>query len=285
MILGAGAAGIGIARLIRATLRAAGLQGEALVRATANLDSHGLLVDDQPVADRYKADFVWPAALARGPGLRVRAGRGTSWRSSKAVKPTMLIGTSGEPGTFGEGVVREMARHVERPLIFPMSNPTSKSEAKPADLIAWTDGRALVATGSPFEPVEHGGRSSSLRSREQLVHLPRRRPGRADLPGARGDRRHVRRRRPALATEVRQGDLAVGSLFPPVRDLGRVTAAVAEAVVREARDSGIGRVIEDGKVPRRSRRTACGTPPIPPWKPISPEAPIVAEAEAEPARV
>jgi hypothetical protein len=80
----------------------------------------------------------------------------------REVKPTMLIGTSGEPETFTEPIIREMARHIDRPFVFPMSNPTSKSEAKPGDVIAWTEGRALVATGSPFDPVAWAGKTISI---------------------------------------------------------------------------------------------------------------------------
>src|SRR5512141_2887230 len=161
VILGAGAAGIGIARLLRDTFRRAGLTGDRLTRSIANLDSHGLVVDDEEIRDVHKRDFAWPAALAAAAGLPKGAPRDLL-AVVRALKPTMLIGTSGEPGTFTEAIVREMAKHVERPVIFPMSNPTSKTEAKPVDLVKWTDGRALMATGSPFDPVPYAGRKISV---------------------------------------------------------------------------------------------------------------------------
>jgi malate dehydrogenase (oxaloacetate-decarboxylating) len=80
----------------------------------------------------------------------------------QAVKPHVLIGTSTKPGAFTEEIVREMAKHVKRPMIFPLSNPTRLHEAKPDDLIKWTDGKALVATGSPFPPVEHNGKKLEI---------------------------------------------------------------------------------------------------------------------------
>ncbi len=168
VIHGAGAAGIGIARLLRSALERAGLRGEALTAAVANLDSRGLLVDDTAIADAHKREFAWPAALAEKRGL------GSERRRDllgvvRALKPTLLIGVCAERGAFSEPIVREMARHVERPLVFPMSNPTSCSEATPADVIAWTDGRALVATGSPFDPVVVG---RSARSRSARATTP-----------------------------------------------------------------------------------------------------------------
>ncbi len=247
VILGAGAAGIGIARLIRATLARAGLQGEALIRATANLDSHGFVGADQPIADVYKREFAWPASLAEASGLG--AGRPRDLLAVvRALKPTMLIGTSGEPGTFTEEVVREMAKHVARPLVFPMSNPTSKTEAKPDDVIAWTDGRALVATGSPFEPVRCGGKTFTIGQGNNAFIFPGIGLGVLVSAAREVTEAMFAAAAEALAGEVHAEDLGSGSLFPPVRDIRRVTARVAEAVVREARDSGFGRPIADAAV-------------------------------------
>ena len=112
----------------------------------------------------------------------------------RALEPTALVGVIGVAGPSPRSSCATMAAHVERPAIFPLSNPTSSSEARPADLLAWTDGRALVATGSPFDPVAWtAGRSD--RPGQQRVHLPRRGPRRARLGSARGDGRDVRRGR------------------------------------------------------------------------------------------
>jgi malate dehydrogenase (oxaloacetate-decarboxylating) len=166
----------------------------------------------------------------------------------RAVKPTMLIGTSGEPRAFGEAAVREMARHVERPVIFPMSNPTSKSEAVPADLLAWTDGRALVATGSPFAPVVHDGITHVIGQGNNAFVFPGVGLGTLVAEAYRVTEGMFAAAAEALAAEVSASDLAGGSLFPPIHDLRRVTRRGAEAVVREARDRGVGRALDDDAV-------------------------------------
>jgi malate dehydrogenase (oxaloacetate-decarboxylating) len=246
-ILGAGAAGIGIARLLRDTLKRAGLTGDALTRAIASLDSHGLLVDDQEITDVHKRAFAWPAALAEKQGLG--PGRPRDLEAVvRALKPTVLIGTSGEPGTFTEVIVRAMAAEVARPLIFPMSNPTSKSEAKPVDLINWTSGRALIATGSPFDPVSYGGRVIRIGQGNNSFIFPgmglgvlvsEAREVTDAMFAAAADR---------LAAEVHDEDLKSGSLFPPISDIRRVTKAVAQAVVQQAREEGVGKSIPDDKI-------------------------------------
>ncbi|HVR71293.1 MAG TPA: NAD-dependent malic enzyme [Vicinamibacteria bacterium] len=278
VILGAGAAGIGIARLLRDTLRRAGLGGEGLLAAIASLDSHGLIVDDQPIDDEHKRAFAWPLALAEAKGLG--AGRKRDLLAVvKAVKPTVLIGTSGEPGTFTEDVIREMARHAARPVVFPMSNPTSKSEAKPADVIAWTEGRALVATGSPFEPVAWDGRTIGIGQGNNVFVFPG-----VGLGVLVSEAREVTDSLFAaaalrLAGEVRAEDLAAGRLFPPVGEIRRVTARIAEAVAREARESGVGRALSDEEV-AHAVAEAMWEPAYRPLEPAPEAAAITPAAEA-----
>ena len=249
VIAGAGGAGIGIARLLRDAMRRAGLAGEALVGAIAVLNSRGLLVDDTPSADGYEREFAWPSALAERAGLGPDRGR-TLEEVVRALKPTVLVGASGKPGLFTRGVVQAMAAHARRPVILPLSNPTAKSEAMPEDLLAWTDGRALVATGSPFPTVTFHGRRHRIAQANNVFVFPA-----VGLACIVGQVREVtaamfRVAAEALADEVSEEELGTQRLLPKVRDLRRVTARVAEAVLREVRDSGVGLPFENEEIPR-----------------------------------
>ena len=249
VLLGSGAAGIGIARLLRDIFKREGVTGEALTLATTNLDSAGLVVDDVEIKDVHKRPFAWPAALAAKMGL----GKGQPrdlLSVIRAVKPTVLIGTSGEPGTFTEAAVREMAKHVERPVVFPMSNPTNKTEARPVDITKWTDGRALIATGSPFEPVSHGGKRLVIEQANNSFIFPGVGLGVLVSEAKEVTEPMFAAAAKALADEVKPNDLASGSLFPPTSQIRHVSASVAAAVVKVARDSGIGRQIPDAEIPK-----------------------------------
>jgi malate dehydrogenase (oxaloacetate-decarboxylating) len=248
VILGAGAAGIGIARFLRSALRRAGAEGEDLLRAVAILDREGLLVDDAPIVDTYQWELAWPGELAARAGLGPERARQLE-AVVEALRPTVLIGVSGEPGTFTRGAVRTMANHARRPVILPLSNPTSKSEATPEDLLAWTDGRALVATGSPFPSVTIGTRSHRIAQANNAFVFPA-----IGLACVVGELWEVtdgmfQLAAKALANEVSEDELGAGRLLPKVRDLRRVTARVAEAVLREARASAVSLPFPDEAIP------------------------------------
>jgi malate dehydrogenase (oxaloacetate-decarboxylating) len=235
VIAGAGAAGVGIARLFRRALEREGLAGEALRPSVAMLDSKGLLVDAQ---DEYRKDIAWTAELAASFGLR---GGSTLLDVVKAAKPTVLVGVSGVPGLFDETVVRTMAASVHRPVVFPLSNPTSSSEARPAEVMAWTNGRALVATGSPFEPVDVGGRQVRIGQGNNAFVFPG-----VGLGVLISEAREVTdgmfaAAADALAEQLAPEDRNAGSLFPRVAELRRITAKVAEAVIRRAIADGVAR--------------------------------------------
>ena len=169
----------------------------------------------------------------------------------RAYKPTMLIGTSGEPGAFTEEAIREMAAHTARPLVLPMSNPTSKCEAKPLDILIWSEGRALVATGSPSGTVSYGGREFRIGQGNNVFIFPG-----VGLGVMTAEVREVTDGLFAaaarqLAEEVSLEDLQAGSLFPPTSQIRRVTKAVAAAVVRAAQEEGVAnRVLAEADIPR-----------------------------------
>ncbi len=158
VIFGAGTAGIGIADQIRDAMIREGLSKEDAAKRFWCVDREGLLTTG--MADRlqdHQAPYARPAAESKG-WKHDEDGNGVSLAEVvRRVKPTMLIGASTNAGSFTEAIVREMAAHTERPIIFALSNPAPRAEANPANLIAWTDGRALIATGSLFAPVTHKG--------------------------------------------------------------------------------------------------------------------------------
>ena len=262
VILGAGGAGIGIARLLRLSLLRAGLDGEALTEAIAVLDSGGLLVDDRDM-DPHKRPFAWPARLAEARGLGKGKPRDLE-AVVRVVKPTVLIGTTGQPGTFTQAVVREMAAHTAHPVVLPMSNPTSKSEATAEDVIRWTGGRALVATGSPFSPVALEGRTIRIGQCNNALVFPGLGLGVLVSEARQVTDGMFTAAAERLAAEVRDEDLAAGSLFPPQSDIRKVEAAIAEAVVRQARDEGVGKAIRDEAIPAAVRSAI--------WEPRHPAA-------------
>jgi malate dehydrogenase (oxaloacetate-decarboxylating) len=228
VIAGAGAAGVGIARLFRSALEREGVTGDALVGCLALMDSKGLVVAAE---DEYRRDLAWPLELASARGLRPGS---SLLEVVRALKPTVLVGVSGVPGLFSEEIVRTMAAQVERPAVFPLSNPTSSSEARPADLLAWSDGRALVATGSPFDPVEIGGRRVRIGQGNNAFIFPG-----VGLGVLVSEAREVTDAMFAaasdtLAAQLQDEDLEAGSLFPRIAELRRITAKVAESVVCQA---------------------------------------------------
>lgn len=276
LFFGSGAAGIGIGRLVRETLRGEGLDGEALGAATAHFDLQGLLLEEDASLDEVQRTFAWPARRAEALGLLQEHRRDLA-AVIRAYRPTVLVGVSASPGAFTEAAIREMARHTVRPLVLPLSNPTSKAEAKPADVLAWTDGRALVATGSPSDPVMLGGSEHRIGQGNNVFIFPGVGLGALISEATEVTDGMFAAAARQLAREVREDDLAAGSLFPSTSRIREITAHVAEAVVREARDSGVAkRPLEDSLIPGILAE-AMWTPA---YLPADPAPPWPAEAEA-----
>jgi malic enzyme len=250
VFLGAGAAGTGIARLVRTALMAEGLDAASAKRAIVTVDTKGLVFGDRDQLDDDKREFALTAAELSDYGF---AGLSPTGRLDLAavvakVKPTMLIGTSGVPGAFTEAAIREMAAHAERPVIFPLSNPTAKTEAIPTDILAWTDGRALIATGSPFEPVAVNGADHVIGQANNVFIFPGMGLG-AIVAEAREitDEMFLLAAR-TLAEMVTPERLAMGALYPAVSELRHVSRQIAAKVVCQSRDCGVGRLYRDEEV-------------------------------------
>ena len=238
VILGAGAAGLGVARQIKAQLADEGVTGTDQTSVVAVLDRKGLLVDDGTPMDDYKRALAWPAARAAACGLAAPHSRGLP-EVVRLFRPTMLIGLSGVPGAFTEAIVREMARHAHRPVIFPSSNPSTLSEARPADLYAWTDCRCLVATGSPFPNVECGGKRIRVGQGNNVFIFPGLGLAAIAMNARKITVGMTNAASAALASQVTNEERATGLLYPSVSRLRDVSFEIAVAVAQQAIREGV----------------------------------------------
>jgi malate dehydrogenase (oxaloacetate-decarboxylating) len=265
VIHGAGTAGIGIADVLRQVMIAEGLSPDETTRCFYALGSKGLLTSDYPGTLRdFQVPYARPAAEVSG---WPRDGEGRIGLAEVVTRsrPTMLIGTSTQPGAFTEALVTEMAAHVERPIIMPLSNPTSHSEARPADLIAWTQGRALIATGSPFEPVEYRGVSYQIAQANNALIFPGLGLGVTVCRARRVSDPMLAAAAQALAG-LSEASTPGAPVLPPVTSLRAVSAAVAAAVARAAQDEGLAGVPLDD--PAAQVRRAMWEPAYPAIEPI-----------------
>ena len=254
VIFGAGSAGIGVADGLREAIKGEGLsEKEARTRFWV-VDKDGLLHSgrkdlspEQSVYAQPESRIAgWPRTFNGHIGLADLIGQ---------IDATILIGLSTVGGAFSEPIVREMARKVERPIIFPLSNPTARSEANAEDLIHWTDGRALVATGSPFAPVKYGRRTIPIAQCNNVYIFPAMGLGvvasgasRVTEPMMLAAARTLGGNSPALKD-------ASASLLPPLADIRRVAADIAVAVGIEAQKDGVAPAMSEDELRQRVRNT------------------------------
>jgi malate dehydrogenase (oxaloacetate-decarboxylating) len=231
-VFGAGTAGVGIADQIRDAMVRAGAQPQAATRQVWLVDRQGLLLDDMSDLRDFQVPYARPAAETAGFD-RDAAGKIGLAATVAGVRPTILVGTSTVGGAFTEKVVKEMAAHVERPLIFPLSNPTEKIEAHPADLIRWTDGRGLVGTGTPWAPVPYDGVDYKIGQANNALIFPG-----IGLGAVVARARHVTPGMIRAAADAVTGLVDTStpgaSVLPDVSSLRAVSATVAVAVVHQA---------------------------------------------------
>jgi malic enzyme len=233
VVHGAGAGGIGVAhRLCSALVRDGLAPDEARERIFA-LDSRGLLVEGRQGVEPYKTAFAHRRAAVEGWTLR-NPDRIALLDVIENAKPTVLLGTSGTPGEFDESVVRAMAAATDQPIIFPLSNPTARAEAAPQDVYRWTEGRAVVATGSPFPPVTFDGRTNRVGQANNVFVFPGIGLGALVAGASEITDDMVTAAAAALVECVSEEDLRDRCVYPRIGDLREVTVRVAGAVVRAA---------------------------------------------------
>jgi malate dehydrogenase (oxaloacetate-decarboxylating) len=237
-VLGAGSAGSGISSLLLAAMVADGLsEGEARKRFFL-VDRQGLLVEGMRGILPFQERFVQARSAVADWRLQ-QPDRIDLLDVVRNAKPSVLIGVSGQPGEFTQEVVRAMAQGTARPVIFPLSNPTSRCEATPADLMDWTDGRAVIGTGSPFPPLPGKGRPRAVDQTNNAYVFPGLGLGAIAAQARRVSDGMLMAAARALADASPARHDADANLLPPVDDLRRVSQDVAVAVALQAQAEGL----------------------------------------------
>jgi malate dehydrogenase (oxaloacetate-decarboxylating) len=265
VIVGAGSAGCGIGFLIMREMIDDGVpEQEARGRFFA-VDRDGLLIAGMPGLLEFQQPFVQDPTAVAG-WHREHPSRTTLLDVVTNAKPTVLIGVSGQPGMFTEAVVRAMAQSVARPVIFPLSNPVSRSEATPQDIEVWSEGRALIGTGSPFPPVMRNGRPFIVDQTNNAYIFPGVGLGTLAVGARRVSDGMFKASARALAdlSPARQNPQA--NLLPRVGDLRGVGIAVARAVARQARTEGLCEPLADDVIEARIA-AKMWTPTYRPYRP------------------
>lgn len=253
VFIGAGEACTGIARLTASAMRSEGASDADVQRAILTFDSKGLLHTGRDIVEPFKREFAVSTEVMKHYGLDPAALL-SPVDVIRAVKPTVLIGATAQPGAFTQEMIQEVGKHVERPLIMPLSNPNSKSECSPHEAIEWTDGRALVATGSPFADVSYGGRTHVIGQGNNVFIFPG-----VGLGAAVSEAREVTEEMFAIASRTLAGcvtpeRLDAGAIYPNQDELREVSFRIACAVVKYASDNHLGRHIPDDKIEPTVRR-------------------------------
>lgn len=254
VILGAGSAATGIAEQIVAAMEYEGRSLEEARRSIWLLDSHGLVHTGRKDLEAEKAPYAQPEQRIAGWNTTSSEQIGLQEVVAQ-VHPTILIGTAAMPGVFTEAIVREMARHVERPIIFPLSNPTSMSEAAPADLIAWTEGRALIATGSPYPAVSYNGQTITIGQCNNMFIFPGMGLGVIAAQAQRVTNEMFIAAARALSECSPARQSATASLYPKVENVREVSRRVALAVGLAAQQASVAEQTSAAELERRVTAT------------------------------
>ena len=244
LVHGAGAGGIGVASQIRDGLMRQGLDAHQASERIFVVDSRGLVLSDRPNLDAYKADLAQdPARVA---GWQVAGTIPTLLETVQQGQVTALIGLSGQRGAFNQAIVEAVAANTPSPIVFPLSNPTDYSEAVPEDVYRWTDGRAIVATGSPFPDVTWQGVRYSVGQGNNAFIFPGLGLGVKVARARRVTPGMLSAAAEALADYTDPGRIAQGAVYPRVSAMRNVSRHVAVAVAQEAVSAGVAQIEDVG---------------------------------------
>jgi malic enzyme len=247
VFVGAGAACTGIARLCAIAMRADGADEATIRRAIVAMDTGGLLHEGREIHEPHKLELALPQAIMAEYGLDASKTL-TPLDVIHAVKPTILVGATARAGAFTEEMIAAMASQVDRPIVLPLSNPTSKAECTAEEAVRWSAGRALVATGSPFADVEYEGKRHVIGQANNVFIFPGVGLGAAIAEVREFTTEMFYVASATLARLVSQERLDVGAIYPHQSDLRRVSFEIACAVVRYASEHNLGRRIEPDEV-------------------------------------
>jgi len=250
VMLGAGSAAIGVADGLRAAIKEEGLNEKEARSRLWLLNSKGLLHSGRKDLTPEQSVYAQPESRISGWRRTFNGRIGLADVIGK-IDATILIGLSTVGGAFSETIVREMARKIERPVIFPLSNPTANSEATAEDLICWTNGRALVATGSPFAPVDYGGRKIPIAQCNNVYIFPAVGLGVVASGACRVTDSMMLAAARALAANSPALEDSSASLLPPLTDLRRVAAEIAVAVGTQAQKDGVAAKLGEDELRQR----------------------------------
>jgi malate dehydrogenase (oxaloacetate-decarboxylating) len=247
-IVGAGSAGCGIGALLQRVMIDAGLPEREARKRFYAIDRDGLLVEGMKCILDFQQHFVQARADVAGWTCQYPDRIGLL-DVVKNAKPTVLIGVSAQGGIFNEQVIRAMVAGVARPVVFPLSNPTSCAEAAPQDLMTWTEGRAVIGTGSPFPPVVWGGKSASVAQTNNAYVFPGMGLGVLAVKARRVSDGMFAAAAMALADASPAVKDPNACLLPPVSELRSVAVTIATAVAKQARDEGLCAPFDDAALP------------------------------------
>ena len=237
-ILGAGAGGIGVARQIHRGLVADGLTPEEARNRIYVLDSRGVVYEGRKGVDEYKKEFSREAEFAQGWSLE-SSDQISLLDLTRNDGITVLIGLSGVAGSFSEDVVKAMAGNTERPVIFPLSNPTAFTEAAPEDIYRWTDGKAIVATGSPFPDVKFGKKTFTVGQGNNVFIFPGVGLGALTVGASVITDDMITAAARRLSEIIPQDHLDINCVYPHPQELREVCIEIAVAVAGMAIQQGV----------------------------------------------